>query len=109
MCFQGTLCGEACSSQIQFNPSLSSSFVDGGSQFNLSFATGGGVDPVVDDDYALQLRNATDKVSVGDLPPVDIELFLITNQTSKFNIDPFSGILGELGAETQLPKSLSIF
>jgi len=88
------LCGQACSNQVQFDPSKSSTFVDGGAQFEISFATGVGVDPVINNDYVLDLRNATDTVSVGGLSAADIELFLITNQTAKFNIDPFSGIQG---------------
>ncbi|KAF8813784.1 acid protease [Phlegmacium glaucopus] len=89
-----TLCGQACSHQVQFNSSKSSTFVDGGSEFGISFTTGAGVDPVVDDNYRLDLRNATDTVSLGGLSATNISLFLITNQTSKFNIDPFSGIQG---------------
>ena len=98
------MCGQACSNQVQFDPSKSSTFVDGGAQSKIAFATGVGVDPVVDNDYVLDLRNATDTVSVGGLSATDIGLFLITNQTSKFDIDPFSGIQGESEAGIQIQK-----
>ena len=98
------MCGKACSSQIQFDPSKSSTFVDGGPQVNIAFTTGIGVDPVVDNDYVLDLRGATDIVSVGGLSAANISIFLITNQTAKFNIDPFSGIQGKSKAGTQMPK-----
>lgn len=35
-----------------------------------------------------------DTVAVGGLSTPDTALFLITNQTPTFNIDPFSGIQG---------------
>jgi hypothetical protein len=97
------LCGQACDNQVKFDPSKSSTFVDGGSESHISFATGSGVDPVVNDDYVLDLRNGTDTVTVGGLT-ANTELFLITNQTEKFSIEPFSGILGKPKAETRLQK-----
>ena len=90
----GTLCGDACSNQIQFNPNQSTTFVDGGATGFISFATGVGVDPVINNDYVLQLRNGTDTVSVGGIAVEDLEILLITDQTPQFNIDPFSGIQG---------------
>lgn len=101
--FAGTLCGQTCS-QVEFDPSKSSTFVDGGSETSISFATGVGVDPVVGDDYSLTLRSATDTVSVGGLAAANIDLFLITNQTPKFNIDPFSGIQGKPKAGTKVQR-----
>ena len=98
------MCGQACAHQVKFDPTKSSTFVDGGVEFNISFATGGGVDPVVDDDYRLNLRNGTDTVSVSDLTVANTSLFLITNQTAKFSINPYSGILGKPKAETRLQK-----
>lgn len=100
----GTLCGQACSNQVQFDSSKSSTFVDGGQNSQLDFGTGVGVDPVEGDDYVLTLRDATDTVSIGGLSATDISIFLITNQTPKFNIDPFSGIQGEPKAKTQVQK-----
>lgn len=90
----GTLCGQACSGQVQFNPNISSTFIDGGSSSRIVFATGVGVDPVIGDNYALSLRTGKDTVSVGNLSVTGADVFLITDQTPKFNIDPFSGILG---------------
>ena len=58
------------------------------------------VDPVVGNDYTLELRSGTDTVTVGALVAKATDLWLITNQTSKFNIDPFSGIQG-MSAQAQ--------
>ncbi|KAJ4481145.1 acid protease [Lentinula aciculospora] len=99
-CFSvGTLCS-TCASQIQFDSSSSSTFVDGGRTSTITFATGVGVDPVVGDNYQLHLRSATDTVSVGGLSSPNVSLFLITEQTPTFDIDPFSGIQG-MGARAQ--------
>ncbi|GLB37625.1 putative peptidase A1 family protein [Lyophyllum shimeji] len=92
--FASTLCGQACANQKQFDPSKSSTFVDGGRTSSITFATGVGVDPVVGSNYKLTLRSAIDTVSVGGLKANNVNLFLITNQTPTFNIDPFSGIQG---------------
>ena len=100
----GTLCGQVCDNQLKFDPSKSSTFVDGGVESNASFITGVGVDPVINNDYVLDLRNATDTVTVGSFTVANADLFLITNQTKKFSIDPFSGILGKFKAETQLQR-----
>ena len=101
----GTLCGQACANQVKFDPFKSSTFVDGGAQFGISFITGVGVDPVVDEDYTLILRNGTDTVSVGGLTVANTSLFLITNQTAKFSRDTFSGILGNLKQRHDYKKS----
>lgn len=91
----GTLCGTACS-QVKFDSTKSTTFVDGGRTSSITFATGVGVDPVIGSNYKLTLRSAKDTVSVGGLSAKGISLFLITSQTAKFNIDPFSGIQGTL-------------
>lgn len=60
-----------------------------------SFATGVGVDPVESDaDYTLDLLSGSDVVSVAGISAGNVDLFTITNQTAKFDIDPFSGIQG---------------
>ncbi|EKM53998.1 uncharacterized protein PHACADRAFT_257547 [Phanerochaete carnosa HHB-10118-sp] len=92
--FASTLCGSACANQVQFDPSESSTFVDGGSTGTITFATGVGVDPVVGNNWQLTLRNATDTVTVGGISVPDVSLFLITDQTPTFAPDPFSGIQG---------------
>ena len=79
---------------MKFNSSKSSTFVDGGKTNSITFATGVGVDPVIGANYELTLRSGRDTVSVGGLSVPDVSLFLITNQTAKFDIDPFSGIQG---------------
>ena len=105
--FQGTLCHQACANQIEFDPTKSSTFVDGAVHTNITFVTGVGVDPVVNDDYTMDLQSGTDTVSVGGLTVVNTTLFLITNQTEKFGIDTFSGILGVPKAVTRLQVWLS--
>ncbi|KAJ7646712.1 acid protease [Roridomyces roridus] len=92
--FASTLCGAPCSNQVQFDPTKSSTFVDGGHEQTLTFSTGAGVDPVVGDNWQLTLRNATETVSIGGLTVVGTEVFLVTNQTAPFAPDPFSGIQG---------------
>jgi len=74
--------------------------VDRGTTSSITFGTGVGVDPVVGSNYKLNLRGALDTVSVGGLVAPNVSLFLITNQTPTFNIDPFSGIQG-MGARAQ--------
>lgn len=97
--FASTLCGAACP-QVKFDSSKSSTFVDGGKTSSITFATGVGVDPVIGANYQLTLRSGRDTVSVGGLSATAVSLFLITNQTPKFDIDPFSGIQG-MGATAQ--------
>ncbi|KDR75228.1 hypothetical protein GALMADRAFT_18662, partial [Galerina marginata CBS 339.88] len=92
--FASTSCGTACV-QKKFDSSKSSTFVDGGRTSSITFATGVGVDPVIGANYKLTLRSGRDTVAVGGLSAPGVSLFLITNQTPKFNIDPFSGIQGE--------------
>ncbi|KAF7361726.1 Pepsin A [Mycena venus] len=92
--FASTLCGAACDNQVKFDSTKSSTFVDVGTTSSITFSTGVGVDPVVGANYRLTLRSARDTVSVGGLTANNTSLFLITNQTAKFGIDPFSGIQG---------------
>jgi hypothetical protein len=92
--FASTLCGAACANQVQFDSTKSSTFVDGGTTSSITFATGVGVDPVIGSNYKLTLRSGKDTVTVGGLTAPATSLFLITNQTPKFDIDPFSGIQG---------------
>jgi len=97
--FASTLC-TSCTSQVRFNSTKSSTFKDGGRTSTITFATGVGVDPVVGDNYQLELRTATDTVTVGGLVSKASSLYLITDQTPTFNIDPFSGIQG-MGANAE--------
>ncbi|TFK44408.1 aspartic peptidase domain-containing protein [Crucibulum laeve] len=101
--FASTLCGQACAAQVQFDSTKSSSFVDTGRTSSITFSTGVGVDPVIGANYKLTLRSGQDTVSVGGLKATNVNLFLITNQTPKFDIDPFSGIQGMscMGATAQ--------
>ncbi|KAJ7016573.1 acid protease [Mycena alexandri] len=61
---------------------------------SITFSTGVGVDPVIGSNYKLTLRAGTDTVTVGGLSAPNVALNLITSQTAKFAIDPFSGIQG---------------
>lgn len=89
-------CGAPCANQRQFDPSQSSTFVNGNQSATITFGTGVGVDPVVGDNWQLTLHSARDTVSVGGLSVADVSLFLITNQTPTFAPDPFDGIQGIL-------------
>lgn len=108
----GTLCDQTCDKQLKFDPSKSSTFVDEGVEFNLSFVTGPGVhpassgpgvDPPVESD-TMKVRTGTDTVSVGGLTAANTDLDLITSQSARFSEDPFSGFLGKPKAETRLHK-----
>ena len=92
--FKGTLCGSPCENQVKFDPQVSSTFVDGGQTRAISFVTGVGVDPVVNDNYRLELRSGSDTVAFGNLSATNVSLYLITDQTPFFAKDPFSGIQG---------------
>ncbi|KAI8993007.1 acid protease [Trametes punicea] len=91
--FASTEC-TSCAQPNKFDPSKSSTYKRGNEVTTLDFATGVGVDPVVDDDYVLTVRNGTDTVTVGGVAVKDISLFTIINQTKAFNVDPFLGIQG---------------
>ncbi|KAK7005686.1 pepsin A [Favolaschia claudopus] len=93
--FASTLCGAPCNPQVKFDPSKSSTFVDGGSTSSITFSTGH-----VGANYRLTLRSGRDTVAIGNLSAPATSLFLITDQTAKFGIDPFSGIQG-MGARAQ--------
>ncbi|KAF9263351.1 acid protease [Marasmius fiardii PR-910] len=92
--FSSTLCNSCQNPAPKFDPSRSSTFIDGGRTSSITFGTGVGVDPVVGANYRLTLRSGTDTVTVGGLRSPNVSLFLITDQTPTFNIDPFSGIQG---------------
>ncbi|TFK54198.1 acid protease [Heliocybe sulcata] len=92
--FPSSACGSPCRNQHQFDTSESSTFVDTGRTTTLTFATGVGVDPVQGDNYQLHLRSGRDTVTVGGLAAKNTDLYLITDQTPTFAIDPFDGIQG---------------
>lgn len=92
---EGTMCGSACANQVQFDPSKSSTYVDGKKTSSITFGTGVGVDPVVGNNWQLSLRSATDTVHVGSVSVPKVSMYLITNQTPTFATDPFSGIQGQ--------------
>ncbi|KAL0950379.1 hypothetical protein HGRIS_010341 [Hohenbuehelia grisea] len=92
--FVSTACGAPCSKQKAFDSSKSSTFVDTGRTSSITFSTGVGVDPVIGANYRLTLRGARDTVGIGGLSAPNIDFSVITNQTPKFGIDPFSGIQG---------------
>ena len=90
----------SCTQKGKFVRSKSSTFRAGSSTRTLSFATGVGVDPVVNNDYVLTIRSATDTVTVGNTSIANVSMFTITKQTAAFNIDPFIGIQG-MGSSAQ--------
>ncbi|TCD69392.1 hypothetical protein EIP91_007739 [Steccherinum ochraceum] len=92
--FPSVACGAPCAKQRQFDPSKSSTFVDGGQEQTLVFLTGGTTQPVIGNDTALTIRSATDTVSIGGLSVKDTPVFLIINQTATFADNPYDGIQG---------------
>lgn len=77
-----------------FDVDKSSTYVDGGDEQTITFATGGGVTPVIGDNTRLTLLSGTDTVSVGGLTATDTALYTVTSQTAVFDTDPYSGIQG---------------
>ncbi|THH27806.1 hypothetical protein EUX98_g6382 [Antrodiella citrinella] len=116
--FPSTACGATCATQKKFDPSKSSTFVDGRRTSTITFGTGVGVDPVIGDNWQLTLRSGTDTVAVGGLVAKSVSLFVITNQSPTFSPDPFDGIQG-MGSgaqgffagllEQDLPSLFSLF
>ncbi|KAF7318309.1 Acid protease [Mycena chlorophos] len=98
--FASTMCGSSCDSQVKFDYEASSTFVDKDKTTTITFSTGVGVDPVVGDNYQLTLREASDVVTVGGIKAKATTLYLVTKETAKFAIDPFSGIQG-MSAQAQ--------
>jgi hypothetical protein len=96
----GTLCDETCNKQVKFDANKSSTFVDGVEEYYISFATGVGVDPVVDENWYLIIHAGNDVVSVGGISVPNVDLYLITYQTPTFSPDPFSGIQGATRMDT---------
>ncbi|RPD68610.1 acid protease [Lentinus tigrinus ALCF2SS1-7] len=97
--FASTEC-TSCVQTPKFDPAKSSTFVRGSRTTTLDFATGVGVDPVVNNDYVLTVRSATDTVTVGGVAAKNVSLFTIIDQTPAFNVDPFLGIQG-MGSRAQ--------
>lgn len=91
---------ESCKDQKSFDPSLSSTFVNGTQSAIITFGTGVGVTPVIGDNTQLGIQSAMDTVAIGDLSVTNASFFLITFQTLVFSIDPFDGIMG-LGTDAQ--------
>lgn len=97
--FASTEC-TSCAQTGKFDGNKSSTYVRGTRITTISFATGVGVDPVVDNDYVLTIRSGTDTITVGDVATPNVSLFTIIDQTPKFNLEPFLGIQG-LGSRAQ--------
>ena len=91
--FASTEC-TSCVQTGKFDGNKSSTYVRGSRVSTISFATGVGVDPVVNNDYVLTLRSGTDTITVGGVATPNVSLFTIINQTPKFNLEPFLGIQG---------------
>lgn len=91
---------KSCTQKGKFDPSKSSTFKRGTRKDTLPFATGVGVDPVVNNDYVLTVQSATDSVTVGGVTLDKVSLFTIIDQTEAFNVDPFLGIQG-MGSQAE--------
>ncbi|KAJ7054480.1 acid protease [Mycena amicta] len=81
-----------CVDDVKFDYESSSTFVDKKTTSSITFSTGVGVDPVIGSNYRF--------VTVGNLTAKNVAMFLITSETAKFAIDPFSGIQG-MGADAE--------
>ncbi|KAJ7039610.1 acid protease [Mycena alexandri] len=84
----------ACANQRQFAPSKSSTFQDQFFNSSVTFGTGIGVDPVVGNNWEMDLAFVADVLVVGDIAIPLGGFFLITNQAPTFLPDPFDGIMG---------------
>lgn len=78
--------------------------MDTGSESEIVFATGVGIDPVQGDDTKLVLRSSSETVGLAGLTASNVSLFLITDQTSTFFDNPFDGIMG-LGSQATTNQS----
>ena len=84
----------------QFDPSQSSTFLNGTQSTVITFGTGVGVTPVIGNNTQLSLQSGVDTVSIGGVSVKNASFFLITAQTEVFSIDPFDGIMG-LGTDAE--------
>ncbi|CAE6500271.1 unnamed protein product [Rhizoctonia solani] len=83
---------ESCLGHSTFNRNLSSTFSDYDEAFYAEFATGVGVDPSISE--WLVYSAVRDVVSVAGLPPVALDLYLITDESEGFWAAPFDGVFG---------------
>ncbi|KAJ6572095.1 acid protease [Mycena capillaripes] len=117
--FASTMCDSSCNSQVKFDHTKSSTFVDKKTTSSITFSTGTLYSNTTSIPNRLTLRAAQDTVTVGGLAAKKVNLNLITKQTAKFGIDPFSGIQGGMSAQAQgffaslvdqgLPSLFSLF
>ncbi|CUA67158.1 hypothetical protein RSOLAG22IIIB_13277 [Rhizoctonia solani] len=93
--FSGEIPSTSCSScvnQKKFNSAASSTFYDYHQSTTENFGTGVGVDP---SDYeSLTLSAVRDTVAIAGLSAANTDFYLITQQSTGFNADPFDGIFG---------------
>ncbi|KAG8730079.1 hypothetical protein FRC10_003143, partial [Ceratobasidium sp. 414] len=89
--YKGASCS-SCVNQKKFNSAASSTFYDYQQTSTETFGTGVGVDP---SDYeSLTLSAVRDTVAIAGLSATNTNFYLITEQSSGFNADPFDGIFG---------------
>ncbi|QRV89151.1 aspartyl protease [Ceratobasidium sp. AG-Ba] len=82
----------SCANQNRFNPAASSTFYDYHQSRTVYFDTGAGVDP---SDYeSLTLSAVRDTVTIAGLSAAKTDFYLITQQSSGFDDNPFDGIFG---------------
>ncbi|KZP05954.1 acid protease [Athelia psychrophila] len=92
--FSSVECTTCVGETALFDGSKSSTYTNGGKTSTITFGSGTGVDPVVGDNWTLDLLSGSDVVSVGGVSAGTVSLFTVTHQTTEFDIDPFTGILG---------------
>ncbi|KAH7334805.1 acid protease [Rhizoctonia solani] len=83
---------KSCLGHRTFNRNLSSTFSDYNEAFYAEFATGVGVDPSISE--WLVYSAVRDVVSVAGLPPVPLDMYLITDESEGFWAAPFDGVFG---------------
>ncbi|KAF8584027.1 acid protease [Ramaria rubella] len=81
----GIQCGASCQNQHQFDFTKSSTFINTNMTGEIDFATGGGVEPILE---------VVDTMTLLDISVPNTTFFLITNQTAGFFNYPYDGIVG---------------
>ncbi|TFY71903.1 hypothetical protein EVG20_g1112 [Dentipellis fragilis] len=86
----GIQCGSSCAHQRKFNYTASSTFVNLTKTGNITFFTGGGVEPSVRGDTYI----VNDTMTLLDISAPNTTFLLIEAQSAGFLNDPYDGIVG---------------
>ncbi|GJJ10404.1 hypothetical protein Clacol_004630 [Clathrus columnatus] len=87
-------CGKPCENQKKFNHIASSTFLSLNETRNLSFITGGGVQPVIEGAFDFTANISTETVTIGNLQASEVQTWLMTNVSWGFYENPYDGIIG---------------